>query len=417
MKPAREDLTGRIAHHFGPSPPSRLGVAVSGGSDSTALLILLAGWAGADLHVVTVDHGLRAEAPAEAAQVARLCARLGLPHDVLQWDGRGVRGNLMAAARAARTDLMARWARPRGIGDIALGHTQDDVAETFLMRLGRGAGLDGLAAMEARILRDGIRFHRPLLDVSRAALRDLLTARGIGWAEDPSNADMRFARVRARDAMRALELDRSALAGTAQALRAARTALEAAAAGHARRCITADRGDLLIDRGTFDALPDEMARRVMLLALHHVSGAVHGPRAAELARLLSGLDRSRTLMGCRLIARPGTLRITREWRAVAGLSARPGEIWDGRWRVEGPRGTGRHVAALGEAGLPHCPDRKATGLPAASLIASPAVWQGGTLLAAPVAGLAGGYTARVIRPWDAEAPLRGAPREEPGKRR
>ena len=130
-------------------PPPALGVAVSGGSESTALLIHLHDWAGprgVALHAVTIDHGLRPEAAAEAAGVAALCARLAVPHDTLpwRWDGRG---NLPDAARRGRQALISDWAAARGIADVALGHTADDQAETLLMRLGRGSGVDGLAAM------------------------------------------------------------------------------------------------------------------------------------------------------------------------------------------------------------------------------------------------------------------------------
>lgn len=388
----------QIARHFMQHPPARLGVAVSGGSDSTALLIALVEWGAADLRVVTVDHGLRAQAAQEAADVARLCARLGISHDVVRWEGWDGRGNLMAAARSARYALLTDWAQANRITDIALGHTQDDLAETLMMRLRRGAGLDGLSAMAARFEQEGVCFHRPLLGATRAQLRHLLEERGIAWAEDVTNSDARFERARVRSAMAALELDTKTLAETARALRAARDALEICVAQVADEAVMLDRGDVLIARDMLEAQPEEIARRLMQAALIHVSGAAYGPRGAELGRLLGGLDRARTLLGCRVIPQRGQLRVTREWKAVADLRARPGAVWDGRWIVAGPA-EGRHVAALGEAGLGLCRDRKASGLPAASLMASPAVWEGERLVAAPLAGLEGGYTARIIREW------------------
>ena len=388
----------QIARHFMQHDPAKLGVAVSGGSDSTALLMLLADRGVADLHVVTVDHGLREESAQEAADVARLCGRLGLAHDVLRWEGWNGQGNLMAAARAARYALLTDWAKANRIADIALGHTQDDLAETLMMRLRRGAGLDGLSAMAARFEQGGVCFHRPLLGATRAQLRHLLQEQGIAWSEDATNSDARFERARIRSAMAALELDSETLAETALALRAARDALEICVAQVADEAVTLDRGDVLIAHDMLKAQPEEIARRLMQAALIHVSGAAYGPRGAELGRLLAGLDRAHTLLGCRIIPQRGSLRVTREWNAVAGLRARPGALWDGRWIVAGPA-EGRHVAALGEAGLAHCPDRKASGLPAASLMASPAVWEGERLVAAPLAGLEAGYTARNVREW------------------
>ena len=154
--------------------PARLGVAVSGGSDSLALLHLLHDRIRTGLAAVTVDHRLRPESASEALHVARLCERLGVPHDVLQrtgWDGRG---NLQDQARRSRTSLIADWARSCGIEAVALGHTADDQAETVLMRLARAAGVDGLSGMAPRHAQEGIEWHRPLLTCGREALREVL---------------------------------------------------------------------------------------------------------------------------------------------------------------------------------------------------------------------------------------------------
>ncbi|MGB7244318.1 MAG: tRNA lysidine(34) synthetase TilS, partial [Sulfitobacter sp.] len=162
---ATGDLARQIATHFLPDPPRHLGVAVSGGGDSVALLCLLQQFCAAQdirLFAVTVDHGLRAEAAAEARTVAGLCATLDVPHDILQWtDWNGV-GNLQSRARDARYRLMSDWARNREISMIALGHTADDQAETFLLRLARRAGVDGLSAMANRVEHHGMIFCRPL---------------------------------------------------------------------------------------------------------------------------------------------------------------------------------------------------------------------------------------------------------------
>ena len=174
-------------------------VAVSGGSDSMALLMLMQRWAednGARISAVTVDHGLRPEAAGEAAMVARFCAQRGIPHEVLKWQGWDGTGNLQAAAREARYRLIADWVRAQGVEAVCLGHTRDDQAETFLMRLARKAGSDGLRGMPDRFDRHGVHWVRPVLGQSRADLRAFLRRHGVLWVEDSSNEDERFDRVR-----------------------------------------------------------------------------------------------------------------------------------------------------------------------------------------------------------------------------
>ena len=141
-----------------------LGVAVSGGGDSVALLLMLATVArGRPLAAVTVDHGLRPESGDEAAAVEALCAARGIPHATLRWNGWDGAGNLQDRARQARRTLIGAWARANGIGAVALGHTLDDQAETFLMRLARGSGVDGLSGMAPATRAEGVLWLRPLL--------------------------------------------------------------------------------------------------------------------------------------------------------------------------------------------------------------------------------------------------------------
>ncbi|MBT9382699.1 tRNA lysidine(34) synthetase TilS [Pseudooceanicola sp. CBS1P-1] len=387
----------------------RLGVAVSGGGDSLALLHLLAGLApdlGLALQAVTVDHGLRPEARAEAEAVGRSCAQLGLPHAILTWQDWDGQGNLQDQARRARYALMADWARGQGLSQIALGHTADDLAETFLMRLARAAGIDGLSAMSGHVARDGITYLRPMLEIGRAELRHWLGARDLVWAEDPSNEDRGYARVRARDALSALApagVSARAIGEAAQNLAAARQALGHYAALEARRLVTADRGDLLIERAGFAALPPEIARRILSGALVWLAGAEYAPRRRPLSQALEAAraGQGMTLHGCTLAGGPARIRITREAAAVAKCRARPGTPWDGRWCLDGPAAQGCEIRALGSDGLRLCPPRLPGGLPARSLAASPAAWRGADLVAAPLAGLGAGWTLTLLRGEDA----------------
>ena len=230
--------------------PACLGVAVSGGSDSLALLYLVADWtrqSGVELQVATVDHRLRPEAADEARMVAEHCRTLGASHDTLIWEHEDAAGNLQDMARRARYRLLADWADERGVGLILLGHTLDDQAETFLMRLARGSGVDGLSGMAESRVDDGITWLRPLLGCTREALRDELRSRGLTWSDDPSNEDEKYSRVRVRKLLSALAplgLDAEKLADTAARMASAREALEIETRRQAEMIAKVDMGDL-----------------------------------------------------------------------------------------------------------------------------------------------------------------------------
>ncbi|MEX1661643.1 tRNA lysidine(34) synthetase TilS [Thioclava sp. 15-R06ZXC-3] len=382
---------------FDPDAPRRVGVAVSGGSDSMATLHLLAPLY--DVHAVTVDHGLRPEAAAEAEFVAAACARLGVPHVVLHWAGAEATGNLMDAARRARMRLIGAWAREQGLDHVALGHTADDQAETFLMRLAREAGLEGLSGMRRSYLEEGVRWHRPLLDVTRAELRSYLRQAGVSWVDDPSNSDPRFERVRARMALAGLSdigITPDGLARVVGHLAQARAALDAVLEPFVAEHVVQDPGALRIDKAAFaQGLPPELQRRFLNAALIWVSGAQYPPRAAKLERFLHDLAPC-TLHGCHITQDERQLIVSRELKAVADLRVPIDESWD-NWRLEGPGATyapGLEIAALGAQGLCDCVNWRATGLPRETVLASPAVWAQEKLVAAPIAGFENGWKAR-----------------------
>jgi tRNA(Ile)-lysidine synthase len=382
------------------APPGPVGVAVSGGGDSTALLLLLGDWAAASarrLEAVTVDHGLRAASAAEAASVSALCAGRGVPHATLLWQGWDGRGNLQAEARAARRRLIAAWARERGIAAVALGHTLEDQAETFLMRLARGSGVDGLSGMAAVSRHGGVAWLRPMLGIRRADLRDVLTAAGVGWTEDPSNADARFDRVRARAALRpmaGLGLGPERLAAPAAAMARARAALEAGAEDLARGCLRyGPAGDVTLDPVRFGAAPEELRLRLLAAVLCWVAGEVYRPRLARLLPLADavasgGLGHGATLHGCVLRRSGGAVAIRREPGRVRGPVPAAEGRWDGRWTLAALPGpaAGVTIAALGRDGLARLPGWRQAGAARETLLTTPALWRGGELLAAPFAG-------------------------------
>lgn len=387
-------LEARFAVAMHDRAPGPIAVALSGGGDSMALLYLAHG-AGLNPIAITVDHGLR-DVDAELALCARACADLGLRHEVLRWAWDGS-GNLQAEARAARRRLIGDRARVLGLHSVLLGHTRDDQAETVLLRIARGSGVDGLAGMAVASGTDPV-WLRPLLDVPRAELRDWLRARGIGWAEDPSNSDPRFDRVRARSLMAELAplgLSPERLVRLADHAAAARRVLTRVAAERAAD-VTQDRGDLRIPAELLD-LSDDTSRRIVSAAVQWVAGAPYRPPWEALtAALASARTRPATLAGCLLSPDAGGVRIAREPGATQG-PVPAGDLWDGRWHLSPPEGTGAeglHIARLGEA-VAQCPDWRGTGLPRASLMASPAVWDGCDLVAAPLADF-GDWRARIV---------------------
>ncbi|MDU8927296.1 tRNA lysidine(34) synthetase TilS [Alisedimentitalea sp. MJ-SS2] len=398
-----EQLFQTIAAFFAADPPERLGVAVSGGGDSLALMLLLADWARAQdatLFVATVDHGLRPEATEEARFVGAVAEAQGLEHETLTWEGWDGQGNLQDAARRARYGLLADWAARLELQAVALAHTRDDQAETFMMRLARASGVDGLAAMPSRRRQHGVSFVRPLLTVSREALRDYLRGRGQAWVEDPSNEDRMYERIRARDVlaeMAGLGINAETLSVVAGHMTTAREALDWHAHLEAREAVRVERGDVVLNRKRWRTLHEEIARRILRAVLGWIGQSEYPPRRAKLAQLITSINEgaTSTLAGCLIRVEPEVIRISREPGAVAGITAQQDQVWDGRWRIVGPVAPGVELRALGEVGLLQCPDWRDSGLPFASLAASPAVWQGETLLAAPLAGLNPDWKAEV----------------------
>lgn len=331
-------------------PGVELAVAVSGGGDSMALVLLADRWArakGGAVTAFTVDHRLRAASRREALWVHRALGARAIRHHILTWD-RGSsagRANLQAAARGARYRLLEDRCRAKGILHLLLAHHLDDQAETFLMRLERGSGLYGLAAMAPVVERQGVRLLRPFLTVPKDDLRAYLKGCGQDWLEDPSNQDSRFARVRTRRALpelKAAGLTPERIAGTAGRLGRDRVVMDQAVARLLALAAAPDpAGFVLLDRHGLLAAPVPVGLRALSRVLAVVGGAAYAPRFERLARLyreIAGPGRARTLGGCTIRrARAGALLVCRE-PAAQGPPMRvhgPGTVlWDGRFRVE-----------------------------------------------------------------------------------
>jgi tRNA(Ile)-lysidine synthase len=377
-------------------PNTTLGVAVSGGGDSVALLHMLAA-RGEGLRAVTVDHGLRDESASEAAQVSSLCEDLGIPHSVLKWQNWDKSGNLQDEARKARLRLITAWAAEEKLTHVAMGHTLDDQAETVLLRLARGSGVDGLSGMAAFRTTGPLTWVRPLLHARRDELRAYLVKNGVDWIDDPSNDDPKYDRIKARQAFAILAdlgITPDGLVATANRMQDARMALEAATLALADRCVEiTDAGEVRLEMASFNTAPDELRFRLLSATLQWISGAPYRPRFDSLRGVLARIstETGQTLHGCVVRSHSGNIIVRREVSKVEP-SCPIDAVWDHRW-VTTERGDepAEAIAALGEDGLRECKNWRDTGHAREVLLASPAVWNNGQLVAAPLAGMANGW--------------------------
>jgi tRNA(Ile)-lysidine synthase len=424
-------------------PLGRLLVAVSGGSDSMALLQLLNAWrqrssaTPPELFVVTVDHALRPAAAAEATWVAAETRSLGLSHETLRWnDAKPVTG-LQEAAREARYRLLAAATRHHQCDAIVLAHTQDDQAETVLMRLGRGSGVDGLTAMRQRgQTPDGVLLLRPFLGIPKTRLTATLEVLGKTWREDPSNADERFERVRLRSARAhsdALGLLPPHLAQSAMRLGRARDALDRWTNDVISQHIELhDGAGARVAEAEIRRLPDEIALRTLQRLLWAFGGQDRAPRLARLETLLADLQSGRTaatLGGCEITRTTEHLCVFKEGgrTGLPEISVIPGRsvVWDQRFMVTvdaAPNHPSRPVMIrpLDDRGWRHLrrefeastSERTWSGLQFALVVLEtalgdlpwrarltlPSIWDGSRLVAVPYLGIRDPRVTKVL-PW------------------
>ncbi|HYL49764.1 MAG TPA: tRNA lysidine(34) synthetase TilS [Stellaceae bacterium] len=340
-----------------------LAVACSGGGDSMALTVLADRWSrarGGKATALIVDHRLRPESASEAAGVGRALAGLGIAHRILVCADALPAGNLEDAARRVRYRLLEAWCEDNGILHLLTAHQRDDQAETLLMRLARGSGLDGLAGIAPVSIRRSCRVLRPLLTVPSERLRATLRELGVAHVEDPMNRDPAFQRVRLRAARTFLAeegLSAERLAATATRLARARSALETMVTAALARAVALDPlGYARVDAGALRAVPAEVGLRALAAVLATVGGADYPVRLEQLERLYeslpNGIGGGGTLGGCQLVAKRDHILVCREMAAIADRqSVVPGARlhWDGRFAIAMPIGAppGLSVGALG----------------------------------------------------------------------
>jgi tRNA(Ile)-lysidine synthase len=390
----------RLFASFAPFP--QIALAVSGGADSTALMLLVRRWLDLapaplpQITVLTIDHKLRAASATEAQQVRQQATALGFAQQTLDWTEAKPKTGLQDAARQARYALLAGYCRAHGIPALATAHTQDDQAETVIMRLARGSGVDGLSAMAPQATLGGVALLRPLLGVSRDRLRGLLANSGTGWSEDPSNEDAHYERVRIRKALGkedSLDLPPDKLALTAARLRRARDALDAAAAGALQASLTLEEAGWA--SMPLDALTDT-AEEIAIRMLARITLALGGgDMPVPLTKVEAACERLRrspkslTLGGCQIALRAGRLRIAREYGRMphGDTPYLPGMLWDRRFIIDAVSAAGAPltVRPLGPDGIEALKDAEGTfaPVPRVAALALPSLWRNARLVHAP----------------------------------
>ncbi|MEM1273061.1 MAG: tRNA lysidine(34) synthetase TilS [Pseudomonadota bacterium] len=383
-------------------------VACSGGGDSIALLHMAVSSLGADrVHVCTVNHNLRASAADEIALVERHTKKLGVSLRIVNWHWDG-QGNLQAKASDARRGILAEEAALWDAVTVLLGHTRDDNVESFLMALARGSGIDGLRGMKAI---DGL-FQRPFLTTGRAELRDWLRQEGLDWADDPSNEDVRFDRVKARKMIDIL----SGLGLTGQRIERTMHLMQAEAEDarlHVARAVKLHAevraGDLSVPVPDFlPELGEAGYLRLLAAIFCWFSGDGYKPRLDSVRMVRQRIDDGQSASLSGVLVKPDLKRVVfrREPVAVTAPTALPlgakDVTWDHRWQVTSyaPARAGLMIGAL-NLGLDQCPNWRASGHSRRSLETTPAIWRGEKVIAAPLAGLLNGWTA-TLRPTFAE---------------
>lgn len=387
-----------------------IAVAVSGGADSMALAILANRWVRrrrGKLVALTVDHGLRPGSRAEALEAHERLKQFDIACHLLTWRGDKPASGIQAAAREARYRLMAQRCCRLGILHLLVAHHREDQAETMLHRLGRSSGVDGLAGMASINELPDIRLLRPCLSFPRDRLRRVLQKFRLAWAEDPSNQDAGYARVRLRSLLPALAsegITPATLTGTAHRMAAVRRRLEAETACFlSAHAALYPEGYAMVDRAAMAAAEPEVSKRVLMALSTSIGGNAYPPRYANLAVLWQGMCdsvlqrsrwRPRTLAGCRIIASGPDFLICREAGRCEVITTRSGSnvVWDSRFSIR-MRGADADsdeiysIKSLGETGWAAIGEKIDPSLadlvPKVALFALPAFYIRSALVAVP----------------------------------
>jgi tRNA(Ile)-lysidine synthase len=378
---------------------SHIALAVSGGSDSAAMLHLVAQWnqrhnASISLTVLSVDHGLRSEAAFECEQVGEWCKALGLNHVTLQWLGDKPSSGIQAKARLARYSLMTDWCLENNVSVLLTAHTADDQAETIVMRQSRTSTAKSLAGIWPSRDWSGVQVMRPLLTARRQELRDYLLAQNLTWIDDPSNFNLHYERVRIR---KELSGNADVAAFAAQALSAVKATQQKAEGWVAAFLSVSKLGLLNCDRGKVKNIDPDVGDEILALVFK-VNGIAHLPELKSRQSMWDwlGSEKSsrRTLGGLIFAKRKHDILIAREPGRISNetivIPSSGKVVWDGRFNVQGPEGAEIRPAGKFEEIL------RRSDIPAFVDAGLPVVCNGKAVLAAPFHGIGTGVDAEFI---------------------
>lgn len=282
---AAEEFSRALEPHLHLPAPATA-VAVSGGVDSMALLLLLKE-KNIPLQALTVDHGLRSESATEATQVAAWCKTLGIPHTTLHWQHEKITSGVPEKARDARYELMFDWCRTNHIQHLFTAHHLDDQIETVLFRLTRGSGLVGLSGIMPITSREGIFLHRPLLSFPKSRLIATLEKAKQPWLEDPSNQNTAFTRNAMRTQLHTLSPEqKQRLHAITQSFTRFRNGLEKQVEQALSECFSGE----LLQHEAFIKQPEELKIRILHHICNNVSGDGEPVRSEKIARLLASIE-------------------------------------------------------------------------------------------------------------------------------
>ncbi|MGL4825604.1 MAG: tRNA lysidine(34) synthetase TilS [Alphaproteobacteria bacterium] len=372
----------------------RVAVAVSGGSDSLALLVLLKAWSEAkakSLVALIVDHRLRLQSSQEALQVLEWVEKLGIQGKILTWEGHKPLGGIQAKAREKRYELLATYCWKHGIQSLFLAHHQDDQLETFLLRQEKQSQPYGLACMSALSQRLGIRLFRPLLSFSKERLRATLKKEGMSWVEDPSNQEIRFSRVRMRHHLAAFSAEqKQELLSEIQGFAIKRQTLEKQIALCLQQGLQVfPQGYALLQLDVFKNFSPEVQSLVLKKILQACGGQKHFFKQQQMDlwidKIWGGhLKQVRTLGGCCLVEREGFVWFYRELDLVQSPCLLSPEedgtisyIWDRRFYVELKTKTPLRLSCLGESAARAWGNETLSGLEKRALASLPSLRLGG----------------------------------------
>ena len=399
-----EEFTDLMSAFTFPGTSLRVGVAVSGGADSMALCLLLNEWVlsqGGELFAVTVDHGLRPESEFEAKWVAARLTAEGIEHHILTWKKEPeAKGSTQVQARDGRYKAIATWCEKNKISDIALAHHLDDQIETFLMRLIRHSGADGLAGMSMLRQDGGLSFIRPLLAIPKDRLLATLRDRGWGWIEEPSNHKDSYLRNRLRQRIPDLArqgLRRETLARINHSLGRIRKNLEERTDSFInQRVVVNPAGFAEIDFSESAKINPDILSRALEKVLLTIGGGNYSPRSSKTGRLVAGLlgtpEFKATLAGCQIVLSNDKITVVRETRKLSDVSLKSGSdfLWDNRFYVhihKAMTDKGLVLKALGEKGwqqlCQESPQLKATTVPIVARYSLPAIFLGDKIITVP----------------------------------